>query len=183
MRLGSRFLRLLAVSVLCLPWMVASTHAMPEAGEAAPDFALKDLDGRNQRLSEFQGEVVVLNFWATWCGKCRDMVNELANAQRADEVRVITVNLDREAHRVEHVAEDVTAPLMVLVDADGRVGKLYKPRRLPYSLVIDQEGIVRQLSKGYRRHEVRDLVTFANGIAGEPLSDFDDPVTGEKAND
>jgi hypothetical protein len=53
----------LAAGVLAFPLL---SHAFPVAGSAAPDFALKDLTGANQRLSEFQGEVVVLTFWASW---------------------------------------------------------------------------------------------------------------------
>lgn len=101
------------------------SHAAPVAGAAAPDFALKDLSGQNQRLSEMRGDVVLLTFWANWCGACR------AALQSADEAVAATngtsvamgVSLDNEAGQA--------------------VARLYDVQHLPLTLLIDREGVVR----------------------------------------
>ena len=72
---------------LCFPLLA---HAAPAAGEEARDFALKDLSGRNQRLSELRGEVVVLTFWASYCGPCREALQSASAAvSRAPSSRAV----------------------------------------------------------------------------------------------
>ncbi len=90
-------------------------HAAPAAGATAPDFALKDLSGRNQRLSEFRGDVVVLG-----------------------------VSLDRDAARAASVATSLGLQFPSLLDAGQSVGRLYDVQHLPLTLLIDREGTVRQ---------------------------------------
>lgn len=101
------------------------THAAPVAGAEAPDFALKDPSGHNQRLSELRGDVVLLTFWASWCGACR------AALQSADEAVAATSGAS--------VAMGIS-----LDDAAGlAVGRLYDVQHLPLTLLIDREGVVR----------------------------------------
>ena len=121
-------------------------HSAPAAGARAPDFALKDLAGRNQRLSEFRGDVVVLTFWASYCGPCRAALQSASDAAAAlgDTPVALGVSLDRDATRAASVADSLGLASPSLLDADQAVGRLYDVQYLPMTLLIDREGVVRR---------------------------------------
>jgi peroxiredoxin len=122
------------------------THAAPATGAQAPDFTLKDLAGRNQRLSEFRGEVVVLTFWASHCGPCRTALQLAGDAAAAlgGEPVALGVSLDRDADRAASVAAALRLGYPSLLDTDRAVGRLYDVQHLPTTLLIDREGVVRR---------------------------------------
>jgi peroxiredoxin len=128
-----------ALAALLLPLAVV---AAPVAGAPAPDFALKGVDGRNQRLSEFRGEPVVLTFWSIGCGPCREALQSV-NAVVGDGAAALGVSLDRDASRASSVAAALGLKFPSLVDAGATVGRLYDVQQLPYTLVIDREGVGR----------------------------------------
>jgi peroxiredoxin len=121
--------------------------AAPAVGAVAPDFVLKDLSGRNQRLSEFRGEAVVLTFWASYCGPCRDALQSTGSAV-ADPQRAavaLGVSLDRDAGRAASIVGSLGLQFPSLLDAAQSVGRLYDVQHLPLTLLIDREGTVRQV--------------------------------------
>ena len=128
---------------LCFPLLA---HSAPALGAPAPDFALKDLSGRNQRLSELRGEVVVLTFWASHCGPCRDALQSADAAVAAGEGVAVAlgVSLDRDAGRAASVADALGLQFPSVVDSGQAVGRLYDVQHLPLTLLIDREGTVRR---------------------------------------
>ena len=124
------------------------------AGELAPDFVLKSGSGENMRLSEYRGEVVLVNFWATWCGECRDQMpslDSLYGLYRDAGLRLLSINLDSETDRGEELSERLNLGFPVLYDSDREVSRLYDVGSTPVTLLIDREGIVRHVHWGYRR--------------------------------
>jgi peroxiredoxin len=139
-------LALAAAAVAGVLFMPLASHAAPTGSVAAPDFALKDLHGRNQRLSEFRGDVVVLTFWASWCGPCRDALQSAGAAVGSGEGGAVAlgVNLDGDAARAAAVMASLGLEFPSLIDTGQSVGRLYDVSHLPLTLLIDREGQVRQ---------------------------------------
>src|SRR5688572_25389095 len=95
-------------------------------GAEAPDFVLKSLSGKNLRLSEYRGEVVMLTFWATWCGDCRAQLTELGTMRERYQdagFELLAVSLDQTPQQASKTTAGVGYP--VLHDAGGEVGRLY----------------------------------------------------------
>jgi peroxiredoxin len=138
-----------ALGVVCVAASLAPSSAgAAPAGAAqreAPDFVLKSTDGRNLRLSEYRGEIVVLTFWASWCGACRAALGELNDlaARSPPHPTVLGVSLDADAGRAASVARSLGLGFPTLVDSRQSVARLYDVGQLPLTLLLDRNGVVR----------------------------------------
>jgi peroxiredoxin len=146
-----RILRLLTVAVLAVVGGGAGAASPPTAG--APDFTLPSLDGPNLRLQEQRGRVVMINFWATWCGPCRVEMPHLARLYekyRPSGFTVLAVNIDEDPHKAASLAKQLGMRFPVLLDADKKVSRLYDLSTMPSTILIDRDGRVRYVHRGYR---------------------------------
>jgi cytochrome c biogenesis protein CcmG, thiol:disulfide interchange protein DsbE len=127
----------------------------PRTSKPAPDFVLKDIHGRPISLSQFKGKPVLLNFWATWCGPCRE---ELPSMQRMHDAskknggfHVVAISIDRfNMKKVSRYAQDLNLDFPILLDPDRETRKAYFIRGLPTSYLIDSEGKLRGFVSGAR---------------------------------
>ena len=123
-------------------------------GEPAPNFRLRDLNGQMVSLSDLRGKVVLLNFWATWCGPCRvemPAMEELYRTFSRNDFEILAVSTDAQGASVTRPFQQenhLTFP--ILHDADYRVGLTYGARSLPMTFMVDRQGIVRHQIFGAR---------------------------------
>lgn len=133
----------------------ATNSAVSETGssEPAPQVELSSLEGQRLKLSDFHGRVVLLNFWATWCGPCRAEVPELNKLQRdfqASGLAVVGVSWDDSAAGVREFQKEIRQDYTVLLGGEDAQDKFAAIRSLPSTYVIDREGRIRQTIIGAR---------------------------------
>jgi peroxiredoxin len=119
---------------------------------SAPDFTLRTMDGPNLRLQEQRGRVVLVNFWATWCGPCRQempQMNRLYEKYRASGFVLLGVNVDEDPRNAAAVASKLGVKFPVLLDTDKKVSRLYDLATMPSTVLIDRDGRVRYVHRGY----------------------------------
>ena len=122
-------------------------------GQAAPDFALKSSSGDNLRLSEYRGDVVMVNFWATWCGPCRQempLLDELYSRYERVGFSLLGVNIDDDSRKAMNMVSELGVSFPVLFDARKEVSKLYEVEAMPVTVLIDREGTIRYVHHGYK---------------------------------
>jgi len=137
----------LAAASLCAVAMPLSPTSL------APDFTLRTLEGRNLRLGEQRGRVVLVNFWATWCGPCRQEMphlNKLYEKYKASGFMLLGVNVDDDTQQAVGVASKLGVTFPVLPDIDKRVSRQYDLSAMPSTVLIDRDGRVRYLHRGYQ---------------------------------
>jgi peroxiredoxin len=146
----------------------ASAHA---AGEQAPDFTLRDINNKEFSLSDFKGKVVLVNFWATWCGPCKVEMPHLDKMDAELESRgfeVLSISTDdaRAASMVKPFIKKNGYQFTVLLDKTTSVVSKYNPAKtLPYTAIVDRDGRIAHVHMGYNagdevkmRKEVEDLL-------------------------
>jgi peroxiredoxin len=141
------------VAFAALIALAASTAPAALApASTAPDFTLHVMDGPNLRLKEQRGRVVMVNFWATWCGPCRQempQLNRLYEKYKASGFVLLGVNVDDDQHKAAEVAAKLGVTFPVLLDTDKAVSKLYDLSTMPSTVLIDRDGKVRYVHRGY----------------------------------
>lgn len=121
-------------------------------GSLARDFTLYDLDGNEVSLSDYRGDVVLVNLWATWCAPCRAEIPDLEAAYLANKDKgfvVLGVNIEEPAETVAPFVEELNMTYPVLLDENGLVIKTYRAQGLPMSLIVDQNGVIQVRHMGY----------------------------------
>lgn len=157
----------LVLALVLLPGVALQAGAAPElqpeslpeggqpglVGKPAPDFTLRALHHDNQRLSEHLGEVVLINFWGSWCGRCRQQMpqlEQLYQKYRLAGLTLLSINLDESAARAAEMAQALKISYPVLMDERKDVSRSYRVNTLPVTVLVDRAGVVRLVDDGYQ---------------------------------
>jgi len=118
--------------------------AMAAVDDPAPDFETKNLNGETFRLSDQKGKVVVLDFWATWCGPCvREMPMLQEYQSKYPGFVMLGVDQKEEAAKVKDFIDKSSIKYPILLDPDGKVSEMFQIMLLPTTIFIDEQGVVR----------------------------------------
>ena len=149
--------------------MLAATLSMTGmAGEPAPDFTLKSNQGENLRLEDYRGQVVMLNFWASWCGPCRTempLMDDIYEEYKDLGFTVLAVNVDEDSTDAKRFLDAVPVSYPILYDNTSTVTAAYGVDAMPTTVMIDRDGNARFVHRGYKpgyeeeyEQQVRQLV-------------------------
>jgi len=125
--------------------------AVVEVGHPAPTFKLPDLGGREISLDQYKGKVVILDFWATWCGPCRMTMPMLERLQKeyASTMVLLAINLQEPKDVVRDYVLRQGINSQVLLDERGSVGEIYGTDAIPMQVLLDKQGIIRDIRSGF----------------------------------
>lgn len=147
----------------------------PSVGSPAPDFRLMDLQGKPVALSDYQGKVVLLNFWATWCGPCRvemPAMEALYRGMQSKGLEILAVSVDQEGTAVTRPFQEALGlSFPILHDQDYEVGLTYGARTLPMTFAIDRKGVIRQLVFGARDWNSPEARSGIEKVLKEPFQE------------
>ncbi len=149
--------------------------AQPTAGKAAPDFRAKVLaDGQSFSLKDLRGKVVLLDFWASWCGPCRDAIpaiREVNNKYAKRGLQVISISLDKSVPQCRAYIQNYKMDWVHVCDGDGapQLTRLYGVRGIPAMFLIDEDGVYRaRLNKSNLDAEIEKLIKALEKKQGKP---------------
>jgi thiol-disulfide isomerase/thioredoxin len=144
----------LSLLLACFLSFTVVTHAGAATVKGqAPNFTLKSLGGKNLKLSEMTGNVVLINFWASWCGPCREempLLNDLHKKYEPLGFTVLGINVEEDARNARGFLKNFPVDFPVLLDNKNQVSKQYNVIAMPTTVVVDRDGKMRFLHKGYK---------------------------------
>jgi len=136
--------------------VVESDEVGLEQGMVAPDFKLTTLDGEVMKLSDYRGERVMLNFWATWCPPCRAEMPDMQKLYEDEGYTVLALNMTKTENNIERVGEFVNElglTFPILMDEASDAMNTYKIQVYPTSYMIDSNGRVQSIILGAMNHD------------------------------
>jgi peroxiredoxin len=155
---------ILAISTVLTPFARAAAPA------PAPDFTLPARDGGNVRLSDLRGQVVMINFWATWCGPCRQEMPLLQQIQAKYEplgFTLVGINVEPDSAAAITWLKQVSVSFPILFDQKNVVAEQFGVQGMPSSVFVDRAGNVRYVHRGYQPGDEAKYADMVRSLAKE----------------
>ncbi|MGL1892317.1 MAG: TlpA family protein disulfide reductase [Spirochaetaceae bacterium] len=133
----------------------------------APNFTLENLEGEKVSLSDYKGKVIFLNFWAYWCGPCKEempSINNLYKLTKDENIIVLTVNLGESNEIVSNYLKSNNFQFEALLDSDQKIGALYGIRSIPTTYIIDKDGMVVGGKLGSHSWDSQNVIDVLKGL-------------------
>jgi len=147
---------LAAAAVLTL----ALSASALDPGARAPEIGLRDTNGNNITMASLRGNVVIVDFWASWCEPCAEempVLERLYTTYRGQGLRIVGVSQDRTEANMRSFLNDHRVSFPIVHDAAHAVAGRYEPPRMPSSYIVDRSGVVRHVHEGYRSGDARTI--------------------------
>jgi peroxiredoxin len=137
------------------------TDGLLQVGDIAPDFSVTDLDGNEIRLKEWRGSLVILRFWSTDCKYCQadtPSFNDFFNSYKSKGLKIVYINSGSSLQKVRDFTRQLKIPFSVVMDERGSIGKLYRVKAVPQTIIIDPaQRIVTAVLGGVGKKELDEL--------------------------
>ena len=163
--MSSKVIFALAIALVSM----GAVAAPYEVGDIPFDAVGKAIDGAEINVSDYKGKVVIVSFWASWCGPCRQELPVLAGIQKRatpEKLQVISINIDQDRKVFKKIAEAISTTQMKLVyDGKQKASKKYGVEGIPHMVIIDKQGKVASVHVGYGESQLPALVDEINQSA------------------
>jgi thiol-disulfide isomerase/thioredoxin len=155
----SSLTKIILTCIVALLGFLNSENALSENVVNAPNFVL---DGKRQqvKLSDHRGQIIYLDFWASWCQPCRksfDWMNKMQARYGNEGLKIIAINLDEDRSKAEQFLKQIPASFEVAFDPDGITAETYRIQAMPSSFIIGKNGKVIYANKGFRGNDKEEL--------------------------
>jgi peroxiredoxin len=152
-RLAKGLSRALFISFFSFASTLSMHASALELNQIAPDFTLKNLQGENISLAEQRGQIIVINFWASWCGPCRKEMPELQQLHDKFKdlgVAVWGVNVEQENQAGRDFLTGLDLSFPIFFDQTNKISATYQVEAMPTTVIVDRDGKVRYVFRGYK---------------------------------
>jgi thiol-disulfide isomerase/thioredoxin len=129
----------------------------------APDFTLQDIDGETFTLNQSKGQWIFLHFWASWCGPCREempAIQRLSDKTQDNKFNIVMINTAEDEDTIFEFLATIDVDLNSLMDTDGQVTEVWKPRGLPTTFLINPKGEIKYQAIGGREWDNPVYIQF-----------------------
>jgi cytochrome c biogenesis protein CcmG/thiol:disulfide interchange protein DsbE len=164
-----------SVAVIALTFFITSARSADDTtsleGKAAPDFSLTTIDGKDVKLSDMKGKVVMIDFWATWCPPCRKSLPHLqsvaTNKEMADKGLVVwAVNAREVKDKVQKYLDDNKLTFTVPMD-EGKTMTAYKVQGIPTTIIVGRDGNIKNVFVGFGEGSEKPMDDAVNAALAE----------------
>jgi len=162
--------RLLALTILTAVATMTAAAATLQTGAPAPAFQLNSNAGKPLALADFRGQIVLLNFWASWCGPCRQempILEQLNRQYHGKGVTLLGVNVEPDSAAAVQWLKATPVTFPILFDTDSKVSSLYEVAGMPNTVIIDRKGLVRYIHRGYSAGAENDYLNQIRALIRE----------------
>ena len=161
-----KFLKVFALAGV----LAASVSLAGDGAGRAADFRLDARGGKQLGLNDLKGQVVMINFWATWCGPCRQempLLEQMHKKYRPMGFTLVGINVEEDSSGAEAWLQKTPVTFPILFDRENRVSKLYNVSGMPSSVLIDRKGNVRYLHRGYKTGDENTYLDHIRALVKE----------------
>jgi len=136
-------------------------------GAAAPDFTVKDLEGKDVKLSALKGSVILVNFWATWCPPCKEEIPSMIKLNKAmagKSFRMLAISIDEGGKDAVQKFFKGNNDLPTCLDPDGKVSQLYGTTGVPETFIVDKQGIIQKKVVGGMDWGTPEVISYLDDL-------------------
>jgi len=145
----------------------ATSAAKAVEGAAAPDFTVKDLDGKDVSLSSLKGSVVLVNFWATWCPPCKEEIPSMIRLNQAmagKAFRMLAISIDEDGKEAVENFFKGSKELPVYLDTDAKTAQLYGTTGVPETFIVDKQGVIQKKIVGGMDWSAPEVIAYMDEL-------------------